>query len=103
MPFKRKVPLIGKVSTRIAISVCPASASVKAKFALVSVSVVSSEVVTVTLALSGGVLAPTNTFTVLVAVPPLPSDMEYAMVAVPLKFSAGTNCSVPSMLIVTAP
>ena len=74
-----------------------------AKFALVSVMLVSSKVVTVALALSGGVLAPTLTTTVLLAVPLFPSEIEYVMVAGPVKFRAGIKRNVPSLLMVTLP
>ena len=102
-PFKRKEPLVGRLSMRTAAKVCPPSASVNAKFAFVSVNVVSSRVVSVTLALSGGVLAPTVIATVLVAVPPFPSLIKYVMTLVPVTLVAGVKVKVPSPLTTTVP
>ena len=70
VPFSSSVPLAGRVSMRTALRVWPASASVNAKSAGVSATGVSSGVVTVRSALSGGVLVPTLTVTVAVSVAP---------------------------------
>ena len=72
-PSSSSVPFAGSVSMRTLARVWPASASVKAKFALVSTSGVSSVPERVASALFGGVLVPTLTVSVAVAVPPLPS------------------------------
>ena len=75
LPFNVNVPLIGKLSIRTAFNVCNASGSIKAKSAVVKVSVVSSSVVLVMSALLGGLLVPTLTISVAVSKPPLPSEI----------------------------
>ena len=75
LPFKVKLPLVGKLSMRTAVKVWPASASVKAKSVLAKVSVASSKMVLVTSALVGGVLVPTFTVSVLLLVAPWLSTM----------------------------
>ena len=72
-PFSRRVPLAGTLSIRTLAKLCPASGSVKVKFAVASASGVSSGVESVWLALSGSVLEPMNTVSVALEVPPLPS------------------------------
>ena len=72
-PSSSSVPLAGSVSMRTFASTWPASASVKAKFAVSRTTGVSSVPEIVASALLGGVLVPTLTVSVAVALPPLPS------------------------------
>ena len=76
LPLSVSVPLVGKVSMRTALRVCAGtSASVKAKSACVNVRGKSSVILILISALSGGVLVPTFTVSVLLLVPPWPSLM----------------------------
>ena len=72
-PSSSKVPLAGSVSIWTFARVWPESASLKAKFDGFRITAVSSLPPMVASALSGGVLPPTLTVNVAVAVPPLPS------------------------------
>ena len=74
-PFKLSTPAAGRLSMRTACRVWPASASAKPKSAAASGTLASSSTVRVASVPVGGVLAPTLTVSVALAVPPWPSLM----------------------------